>query len=98
MTTNVSIPFFPEPPREYSQAHMAQLIKAFAVFAYQMRNPGQGRNTFTVFTNLQTDDVGLEQGSVYRHGNELRVSLVDMAAVRGVSATAQVGSVTVTTT
>ena len=98
MTTNVNIPFFPEPPREYSQAHMAQLIKAFALFAYQVRNPGEGRNTFTVFTALQENDVGLEIGAVYRHGNDLKIVLPNISVPAGVSATGSVGVVTVTIT
>jgi hypothetical protein len=28
----------------------------------QARNPGEGRNTFTVFTNLQTDDLAWRRG------------------------------------
>lgn len=98
MSTNVNIPFFPEAPREYSQAHLSQVIKAFALFAYQVRNPGEGRNTFTVFTALQENDVGLEIGAVYRHGNDLKIVLLNISAPAGASATASVGSVTVTTT
>ncbi len=98
MSSNVNIPFFPDPPREYSQAHMAQLIKAFALFAYQVRNPGEGRNTFTVFTNLQQNDVGLEIGTVYRHGNDLKIVLSNISAPAGVSGAGLVGSVTVVIT
>jgi len=98
MSSNVNIPFFPDPPREYDQAYMAQVIRAFALFARQVRNPGEGRNTFTVFTNLQENDFGLEIGTVYRHGNELRIVLANISAPAGVSSTGGVGSVTVTTT
>jgi hypothetical protein len=38
-----------------------------------MQNPGEGRNTFTVFTALQTDDSGLEDGAVFNHGGQLGV-------------------------
>jgi hypothetical protein len=30
-----------------------------------MQNPGEGRNTFSVFTTLQTDDYGLEPGTIF---------------------------------
>lgn len=98
MSNSVNIPFFPDPPREYSQAYMAQVVRAFSLFALQVRNPGEGRNTFIVLTDLQENDVGLEVGSVYRHGNELRIALQDIAAPAGSFATGTVGSVTVTTT
>ena len=98
MSSPVNIPFFPDPPREYNQAYMAQVIRAFALFAQQVRNPGEGRNTFIVLTDLQQDDYGLEVGSIYRHGNELRIVVQDVAAVAGTTGIGYVGSVTVVTT
>jgi len=61
-----------------------------------MQNPGEGRNTFTVFTNLQTDDSGLEVGAVFEHNGQLRVPLDYSPYVRGSQATGTVGTVTVT--
>lgn len=98
MSRNLIVPYFPEAPQDYDQSHMSQLIRAFALFAAQVANPGEGRNTFTVFTNLQENDFGLEIGAVYRHGNELRIVLANISAPAGVSSTGGVGSVTVTTT
>lgn len=98
MSGNVNIPFFPAPTREYSQAYMAQLVRAFALFAQQTRNPGEGRNTTIVLTNLQQNDVGLAVGTVYRRGNQLFITTADIAAPAGVAAAAYVGSVSVTTT
>lgn len=98
MSSSVSIPYFPDPPREYNQAYMAQVIRSFALFAAQVRNPGEGRNTFIVLTALQQNDVGLEVGALYRHGNEILITLSNITAPAGTQATAQVGSVTVTTT
>lgn len=40
MTTSVPVPYFPAPPAQYSQSHMAQVVRAFAVFAQQVNNPG----------------------------------------------------------
>lgn len=45
MTTSVPVPYFPAPPAQYSQSHMAQVVRAFAVFAQQVNNPGPIRGT-----------------------------------------------------
>lgn len=45
MTTNVPVPYFPTPPAVYDRAYMAQVIRAFAVFANQVTNPGPLRAT-----------------------------------------------------
>lgn len=45
MTTNTPIPYFPMPPAEYNRQYMAQVIRAFAVFAQQVNNPGPIRGT-----------------------------------------------------
>jgi hypothetical protein len=63
-----------------------------------MQNPGEGRNTFTVFTNLQTDDSGLEDGTVFNHGGQLRVPVAHSPYVQGSQATGSVGTITVTIT
>ena len=97
MSGPINIPYFPDPPPGYDRAYMAQVIRAFALFAQQSRNPGEGRNTFTVFTNLQDNDVGLEVGSVYKQGNQLFIVVQNVSAPSGVSAAPSVGTVTVVT-
>jgi len=97
MSRNLVLPYFPIPPQEYQQRYFAEVIRSFAVFAEQQQNPGEGRNTFTVFTALQTDDYNLEPGSVFQQDGFLKVSLAYKPHVRGVSGTGQVGSVSVTT-
>ena len=68
-----------------------------------MQNPGEGRNTALVLTNLQTDDQGLEPGSLYQGANSdglmgyVKITLADISALRGNVSTGFVGSVTVTT-
>ncbi len=61
-----------------------------------MQNAGEGRNTFTVFTELQTDDSGLELGGVFNHGGFLKVAELNTPHVRGLQGTGQVGFATVT--
>ena len=53
------------------------------------------RNTKLVFTALPTSDVGLEEGTLYRIGNDVKVSLLNIAGVNGNSSTMALGSVTV---
>ena len=98
MTRNLVRPFFPVPPAEYQQWYFAEVVRAFSVYLVQMQNPGEGRNTFTVFTNLQENDVGLEVGSVYRQGNDLKIVLPNISAPAGIFGEGLVGSVTVVIT
>jgi len=98
MTRNLVRPFFPVPPAEYQQWYFSEVVRAFSVYLEQMQNPGEGRNTFTVFTNLQENDVGLEVGSVYRQGNDLKIVLPNITAPSGIFGEGLVGSVTVVIT
>lgn len=45
MASNVPVPYFPTPPAEYNRNYMDQLVRAFAVFAQQVNNPGPLRAT-----------------------------------------------------
>ena len=98
MPTNVNVPYFAEPPQSYDRSYLSQITRSFSLFAQQVQNPGEGRNTFMVYTNLQQNDYGLEVGTVYRQGNVLYITLLDTAAPAGVSATALTGTVTVVIT
>ena len=92
---NVPGPIFPVPPRDYDQRYMSELTRVFALFQQQLQNPGEGRNTFTVFTALQSNDQGLEPGAVFRDGNYfLKVAVGNRANVGGLSATGGVGQIT----
>jgi len=95
MSRNLVLPFFPVPPEGYTQEYMAEIMRSFTVYLTQIQNPGEGRNTFTVFTALQTDDSGLENGAVFNHEGQLRVPLANSPYVRGSQTIGGVGSVTV---
>jgi hypothetical protein len=97
MSRNLPLPFLPVPPAEYDQSYLSEVVRAISVYMQNERNPGEGRNTFTVFTNLATNDVGLEPGTVFNHGGYLKVSELNTPHVQGSSATSAVGSVTVST-
>ncbi len=45
MAGNVPVPYFPSPPGTYNPTYMAQVVRAFSVFAQQVNNPGPLRAT-----------------------------------------------------
>ena len=98
MSRNLPLPFLPVPPNEYSQQYIAEIVRSLSVYMQNERNPGEGRNTFSVFTNLQTDDSGLETGAIFNHGGYVKITQVNTPHARGSAGTGAVGLVTVTTT
>jgi len=88
-------PRLPQPNGELSIEYMYDLVATLDFFIQQQQNPGEGRNTKLVFTALPTSDVGLEEGTLYRVGNDVKVSLLNIAGVNGNSSTMTLGSVTV---
>ena len=63
---------------EYNQQYIAEVVRAFSVYVQQVQNPGEGRNTFSVFTNLQTDDSGLETGAIFNHGGYVKIAQINI--------------------
>lgn len=98
MSRNLVQPFFPVAPNEYNSRYFDEIVRSFSVYLQQQQNPGEGRNTFTVFTDLQNDDVGLEPGAVFNAGGFLKVAQTNTPHVRGAAALGVVGQVTVVTT
>lgn len=96
MSRNLVSPFFPLPPREYDQLYFQEVIRSFSVYINQQQSPGEGRNTFIVLTNLQTNDVGLETGALFEVDGFVKITKINTPHVAGNSATGSVGSVTVT--
>lgn len=103
MSRNLIKPFFPRAPDEYDRTYMESVVLAFSVYLEQMQNPGQGRHTELVLTNLQTDDQGLEVGALFQYRDaagvmgQIKIVVADQPNLRGSTATGSVGSVTVTT-
>lgn len=56
MSSSVPVPYFPTPPQAYDRQYMAQVIRAFAVFAQQVNNPGPIRGT-TLTLNSSGDKI-----------------------------------------
>ncbi len=81
MASNVPTPFFPAPPAQYTQSYMAQVVRAFSVFAQQVANPGPVQASTLTLTNLSTYANnaaavagGLPVGAVYKTSTgELRI-------------------------
>jgi len=102
MSRNLILPFFPVPPDQYNQQYMEEIVRSFSIYLAQMQNPGEGRNTELVLTNLQTHDQGLEVGALFIDKdisgvlNNIKIVVANASNVRGNFATSSVGSVTVT--
>lgn len=97
MSRNLVRPYFPIPPAEYQRPYFTEVIRSFSTYLEQAQNPGEGRHTFLVLTNLQTDDVGLEIGALFQQDGFVKITQVNTPHARGSSATGQVGIVTVST-
>jgi hypothetical protein len=98
MSRNLPLPFLPVPPPEYQQQYFAEIVRAISVYMQNERNPGEGRHTAMVLTNLQSNDQGLETGALFEHGGFVKITQPNTPHVGGLSATGAVGSVTVSTT
>lgn len=92
----VPVPFFPLPPQEYNQQYFSEVVRAISFYFEQNANPGEGRNTFSVFTGLQTNDVGLEAGAIFNYGGYVKITQLNSTHPSGTEAVGQVGVVTVT--
>ena len=69
----IAPPRLPEPPVEYTQQYMADLIRALELFIAQERNPGEMRGTKLTLTNLPTSASGLETGALYNDSGTVKV-------------------------
>jgi len=97
MSRNLVRPFFPVPPVSYDQMYFEEVMRSFSVYLVNMQNPGEGRNTGLVLTNLQTDDSGLEDGGLFQQEGFVKIALLNRPHIRGQQATGSVGTVTVST-
>jgi hypothetical protein len=60
MSRSVPIPYFPVPPAQYSQNYLAEVTRAFSVYAQQVNTPGPWRATELTLTE-QTGNVDYGQ-------------------------------------
>ena len=74
MSSNqVAPPRLPEPPVEYTQGYMADLVRSLQVFIEQERNPGEMRGTKLTLTDLPTSATGLETGALFNDSGVVKV-------------------------
>ena len=75
MSSNqIAPPRHPEPPIEYTQQYMADLVRSLQTFSEQERNPGEMRGTKLTLTDLPTSATGLETGSLYNDSGTIKVA------------------------
>jgi hypothetical protein len=97
MDYRVVFPTFARPPEDYDQRYFQDLTRALESLVVAIRSAGEGRQTTIVLTNLQSNDSGLELGTIFEVDGVLRISKKNRPYVAGLAATGYVGSVTVTT-
>lgn len=95
MSRSLIRPRFPLPPAEYNQQYMSEIVRQFSILVQQIQNPGDERFTTVTITQLPTNDVGLEQGTLYNHDGFVKVSELDTSAVAGSGLSTTLGTVTV---
>lgn len=96
MSRNLNRPFFPIPPREYNFEYFQEIIRSFSTYVDQQQNPGEGRNTQLVLTNLQEHDQGLEVGGLFQQEGFVKICRANVPHLAGVLSTTATGTVTVT--
>jgi hypothetical protein len=90
-------PALPLAPIEYDQQHMAQLIGALRLYFSQADSNTPLQMDGLRLLNLPTSGYNLQEGTVFRDGDYLKVALPNFAYLEGVSGTGTVGSVTIVT-
>jgi len=91
-------PLFAIPPTQYEPRYFADMIRAFSAYTVQQQQPGEGRQTTIVLTDLQTTDVGLEVGTLFDVEGFVKICRANNPHVAGNQGTSSVGAVTVVTT
>jgi hypothetical protein len=97
MSRRLARPFFPVPPQDYDRTYFTEVIRAFSVFLQQVQNPGDARHTEMTLTNLQTHDQGLDFGALFNVDGFVKITRNNVPHPASLSATASIGSVSVTT-
>jgi hypothetical protein len=89
-------PALPLAPIEYDQQHMSQLIGALRLYFSQADSNTPLQMDGLRLLNLPTSGYNLPDGTVFQVGENLKIVVPYISYLYGVSATASVGTVTVT--
>lgn len=95
MSRNLPLPFLPVPPSEYRQGYFSEVVRAISVYMENERNPGEGRHTRLVLTDLPSNDQGLELGALFEQDGFVKVTKANTPHVGGLTSSGFVGTVTV---
>lgn len=96
MDRRLLFPVFGNAPDVYTREFHDDVSRKLNILSTLLRSPGEGRNTTIVLTRLQSNDYGLEPGTLFAVDGVVRIALLNTPYVGGVSATGSVGAVTVT--
>lgn len=97
MDRRLTYPVFGAAPSEYDPVYLDDMSRKLNQLITLLRSPGEGRQTTLVLTNLPDSDYGLETGALFNSGGAVRISVPYAPSPAGLGATAQLGTVTVTT-
>jgi len=90
-------PALPLATPEYNEAQLAQLIGVLRLYFTQLDSNAALQVDGIRLLNLPTSGYNLPNGTVFRVGEDLKIVVPNVSYLFGVSATASVGTVTVTT-
>jgi hypothetical protein len=89
-------PALPLATPEYSEQQLAQLIGVLRLYFTQLDSNVPLQMDGIRLLNLPTSGYNLQDGTVFRVGEDLKIVVPNVSYLYGVSATASVGTVTVT--
>jgi hypothetical protein len=90
-------PALPLATPEYNEAQLAQLIGVLRLYFTQLDSNAALQVDGIRLLNLPTSGYNLPNGTVFQVGEDLKIVVPNISYLFGVSATANVGTVTVTT-
>ena len=81
MSNQVTLPYFPNPPSQYDQRYISEVVRAFSLYLQQIQNPGTAVfNTLNLLNlpiyadNASAVSGGLAVNDVYKPATgELRI-------------------------
>jgi hypothetical protein len=89
-------PALPLVPEEYDPQQLSQLIAVLRLYFTQIDSDVPLQMDGLRLLNLPTSGYNLQNGTVFRVGEDLKIVVPNVSYLYGVSATASVGAVTVT--
>ena len=91
-------PALPLATPEYNEAQLSQLIGVLRLYFTQLDSNAALQVDGIRLLNLPTSGYNLPEGTVFRVGEDLKIVVPNVSYLFGVSATANVGTVTVSIT